>query len=166
METLKCTAIRVNCFDASALVKLHVEEPGSDILRQYAEMESTKYTTPYCFYEALSVLKVKWLYRREISKEEYHDASLSLTSWFSCTTKRIPDLDFTDPHVFVEVESISERYSLDLSDAFQILSVKKGYFSGLTGDSRTILVTADCCLAKAARNEGIKAWYCLEEPEP
>lgn len=80
METPRRTAARANCFDASALVKLHVEETGSDIIRQYAETEPTKYTTPYCFYEALSVLKMKWLYRKEISKEEYHDASISLTS--------------------------------------------------------------------------------------
>lgn len=163
---MKSSWARANCLDASALVKLYVEEIGSDILRQYAETEPTRYTTPFCFFEALNVLKVKWLYRKEISKEEYHDASLSLTSWFSHISKRIPDLDFTDPLIFMEVKTLSDKYSLDLSDAFQILSVKKGFFSGLAGESRTILVTADEGLAKASRNEGIRAWHFLTEPKP
>jgi hypothetical protein len=53
-----------------------------------------------------------------------------------------------------------------MSDAFQILSVKEGYFSGLVGDSSTVLVTADEGLAKVARIEGVKSWYCLGEAEP
>jgi predicted nucleic acid-binding protein len=68
--------------------------------------------------------------------------------------------------VLQEVLALSDRYSVDLSDAFQILSVKKGYFSPLSGDSKTILVTADKTLAKIARAEGIKAWYFLTEPKP
>jgi predicted nucleic acid-binding protein len=64
------------------------------------------------------------------------------------------------------VQEISDKYSLDLSDAFQILSVKEGYFSALIDESSTILVTADEALAKAARSEGIRSWYFLEEPEP
>lgn len=166
MNMPRSTAARANCLDASALVKLHVDEVGSDIIRQYAETEPTRYTTPFCFFEALNVLKVKWLYRKEISKEKYHDASLTLTSWFSLTSKRISDLDFTDPLVFMEVKKLSDQYSLDLSDAFQILSVKKGFFSSLARDLRTILVTADEGLAKAARNEGIRVWYFLTEPKP
>jgi len=109
---------------------------------------------------------VKWLYKKEISKEDYQKASLSLTSWFSHVSKRIPDLDFTDPLVFLEVKKLAEQYSLDLSDAFQIVSVKKGFFSTLARDSRTILVSADEGLVKAARKEGIKAWYFLTEPKP
>ena len=166
MDMPKSTAARANCLDASALVKLHVDEVGSDIIRQYAETEPTRYTTPFCFYEALNVLKVKWLYKKEISKEDYQKASLSLTSWFSHVSKRIPDLDFTDPLVFLEVKKLAEQYSLDLSDAFQIVSVKKGFFSTLARDSRTILVSADEGLVKAARKEGIKAWYFLTEPKP
>jgi len=33
-------------------------------------------------------------------------------------------------------------------------------------DSQTLLVTADENLAKVARIEGVKSWYCLGEPEP
>jgi predicted nucleic acid-binding protein len=166
MEFPKSTAARANCLDASALVKLHIDESGSGIIQAYVQSEPTTYTTPFCFFEALNVLKVKWLYRKEISKEKYHDVSLTLTSWFSGSSKRIRDLDFTDPLVFMEVKNLSDKYSLDLSDAFQILSVQKGFFSSLARDSKTILVTADESLAHAARNEGLRVWYFLTEPKP
>ena len=158
---------RANCFDASALVKVYVEEVGSDIVREYFHNNApTRYTTPFCYYETLNVLKVKWLYRNEITKEQYKRYGFELTAWFSSISKRIPDLDFMNLAVFKDAESIAERNSLDYSDAFQILSVKNGHFSGLVNDSATILVTADDKLVKAARNEGIKAWYVLGEPQP
>jgi predicted nucleic acid-binding protein len=156
---------RANCLDASALVKLHVEELGSPELRAYVGSELC-YTTPFCYFEALNVLKMKWLYRKEISKDEYNKAARSLTAWFSPVPHDVQDIDFTDPLIFRDVLSLSDRYSIDLSDAFQILSVKKGYFSSLTDKSSTILVTADEVLARAARNEGIRAWYFLTEPSP
>lgn len=158
--------MRANCLDASALIKLYIEEPGSDILRQYKANEPTCYTPIFCYFEALTQFKVKWLYRKEISQEQYRKATSSLTAWFAHTAKRMPDLDFTDPGIVLEAQSLSKRYSLDLSDAFQILSVKKGFFSSLPGESSTILVTADGDLVKAARNEGIKAWYFMSEAQP
>ena len=160
------TTARANCFDASALVKNYVEEDGSNIIREYWNSEPTRYTTLFCYFEALSVLKVKWKYKKEITEDEYHKASFSLTAWFRYVSQRIHDLDFTSLSVFDKAQDIAKKYSLDLSDVFQILSVKEGYFPPLARDSRTILVTADEGLAKAARNEGIKVWYCMKEPTP
>ena len=158
---------RANCFDASALVKVFVAEPGSDIVRDYFNNRSpTKYATPFCFYESLNVLKVKWLYRKEITKEEYTEAAFRLTAWYGASARYAKDIDLEHPRVFYKVREIAERYSLDISDAFQIISVKEGYFSHLINDSQTVLVTADEVLAKAAKAEGVKSWYCLGEPEP
>lgn len=158
---------RANCFDASALVKVFTREEGSDIVREYFHSRSpTKYTTPFCFYETLSILKVKWLYRKEITKEEYTDAAFRLVAWFGASTRYLQDLDLKEPRVFVMVRELAERHSLDLSDAFQIVSVKEGYFSRLANDSQTVLVTADETLAKVAVLEGVKSWYCLGQPEP
>jgi len=158
---------RANCFDASALIKVFVNESGSDIVREYfCNRSPTKYTTPFCFYESLNVLKVKWLYRNEITKSEYTEAAFKLVAWYEASTRYANDIDLKQPSVFSKVREITVRHSLDISDAFQIISVKEGYFSHLTNDSQTVLVTADKLLAKAAKTEGIKSWYCLGEPEP
>lgn len=160
------TAVRVVCLDTSALLKYYTDEDGSDIVRSFVRKEASRYTTPFCYYETLNMLKVKWLYRNEITKEDYLKKSRELTVWFSHVGERVKDIDLNDPSVFIDVERLASKHSLDLSDAFQVLSVKKGYFSRLSGDSRTILVTADKKLAKVARLEDIKAWYLIDEPAP
>jgi predicted nucleic acid-binding protein len=163
------TSARANCLDASVLVKLYVDEVGSDIVREYVACEPTCYTTPICYIEALSILKTKWSKLKKperISHEKYQDAAFKLTAWFSSVSKRVKDLDFMSPSVFRDVQVIATKYSLDISDSFQILSVKKGFFSGLAGGSKTILVTADKLLASAARQEGLRVWYCIDEPAP
>lgn len=158
---------RANCFDASALVKVYADEPGSDVVRDYFRNRApTRYTTPFCFYEALNILKGKWRYRGQLDGPQYRQASFALTAWFRASTRYVKEIDFTDAHVFNDVQDIADRYSLDLSDAFQIVSVKNGYFSALVNESQTVLVTADQELALAARSENVKAWYILGEPEP
>ncbi|GAB6042336.1 type II toxin-antitoxin system VapC family toxin [Endothiovibrio diazotrophicus] len=158
---------RANCFDASALIKVFATESGSDIVRDFFYNRSpTKYATPFCFYESLSVLKVKWLYRKEMTKDEYTEAVFRLTAWYGSSTRYAKDIDLENPIVFSKVREIAGQYSLDISDAFQIISVKDGYFSHLIDDSQTVLVTADEYLAKAAKAEGVKSWYCLGDPEP
>jgi len=141
---------RANCFDASALVKVFTHEVGSDVVREYFNNRSpTKYTTPFCFYETLNVLKAKWLYRAEITKNEYTDAAFRLVAWFAASTRYTRDIDLTEPQIFFRVRDLAERHAIDLSDAFQIISVKEGYFSHLVNQSRTVLVTADEGLARA-----------------
>ena len=136
-------------------------------MREYFHNRSpTKYTTPFCYYETLTLLKVKWLYRKELSKQEYSEAAFRLTAWFEASTRYAKDIDLKEPGVFFKVRELAERHSLDLSDALQIISVKEGYFSHLINESKTILVTADELLARAAIREGVIAWYCLGETEP
>jgi hypothetical protein len=72
------------------------------------------------------------------------------------TSGGLPDIDFFDPLVFAQVESICRKHQLDFSDAFQILSVLKGRDSIFAGDSRTVLVTADRALSMAAEAEGLR----------
>jgi hypothetical protein len=84
---------------------------------------------------------------------------------FDFRSKNLPDLDFVDPRVFSEVQSLCRKYPrIDFSDAFQILSVKKGYFSPLCGDSQTVLVMPDAELAKAAEFEGLKVELIRSKP--
>ena len=159
-------ALRANCFDASALLKRYVKEAGSETVRAYWARESTKFTTSLCFYEALTQLKVCHFYRRELDLEAYNKATLDLCSWYRAVSERIPELNFLSPEVFFAAQRTAQTHGLDLSDAFQIHSVKEGFFSNLIGDSKTILVTADAKLAKAARTEGIDVWDILNEPAP
>ena len=146
-------------------MKLHIDENGCDIVRAFFNREPTKYTTPFCFYETLSAFKLKWK-RKEIDKDKYLDSARRLTAWYGAATQRIDDLNFSGHTVYAEAKRIVEKTSLDLSDAFQILSVKRGYFSPLCGDSTTILVTADKELADAARCEGLRTWYFMDTTQP
>ncbi len=159
-------AARADFFDASALAKVFTDEPRSDVVREYFRVRSTKYTTPFCFYEAMNVLKGKWKHKGQLTAEQYLSAAHQLAAWYGASSSKIKDLDFTEPSTFFEAKEIAQRSNLDLSDAFQVLSVKKGYFSVLVNDSSTVLVTADKELAEAARAEGLRAWNLMLEPAP
>ncbi len=160
------TPYRADFFDASALAKVYCDEPGSTRVREYFRSRATKYTTPFCFYETMNVIKGKWKYKGEIALDRYLEAAFQLTAWYGASSPKVEDLDFTDPLTFAEARAISERNGLDLSDAFQILSVKKGYFSVLVKESATILVTADKELSAAAKSEGLRSWNFMTEPPP
>ena len=157
---------RADFFDASALAKVYSDEPRSDVVREYFRLRSTKYTTPFCFYEAMNVLKSKWKHKGQLSLEQYLNATFQLTAWYGASSCAIKDLDFTEPSTFSKAKDIALKSRLDLSDAFQILSVKNGYLSVLVNNSSTVLVTADKELAEAARTEGLRAWNLMSEPMP
>ena len=160
------TATRANCFDASALLKLYVQEDGSDEMRTYWNREPTKFTTSLCFYEALTLLKVCHFYRKILDVEGYKRATLDLCAWYGVVSENIPELNFLSPEVFFAAQRTAEKHKIDLSDAFQIHTVKEGFFSKLSADSRTILVSADRDLVKAARAEGLLVWSILDESPP
>ena len=162
--------IRIHYLDASAMVKLFVDEEGSQALRSYfaRESESEFYATSLCFAEALGVLKVKRFYRKEISDEDYLTACDQLLAYAADEIIELEDVKIKDRLVFIEVERLVSKYQpkIDVSDAFQIVSVKDNFFSRLENDSKPILITGDGNLAKAARQEGIRVWDCVTEPEP
>ena len=159
-------AARADFFDASALAKVYSDEPCSDVARNYFRSPATKYTTPFCFYEAMNVLKGKWKHKGQLTIDQYLEAAFRLTVWYGASSSKVNDLNFTEPTTFAEAKEIAERNRLDLSDAFQILSVKKGYFSVLVNKSSTVLVTTDKELAGAARAEGLQAWNLMLESAP
>ncbi len=158
-------AVHATCFDASALVKLYVDEPGSEALRQYWNTQATRYTTPFCLYETLSILKGR---KRQgvLTKEQYLKAATHAVTWFRSSHRQMRDIEFTEHEFFREARELVDQTNLDLSDAFQLLSLQIGYFRHLAGGSRTLLVTADEALAKAARDRGLPVWDCLREPLP
>jgi len=156
------SACRADFFDASALVRLYVDEPEYEKVRTYFNNSSTKYTTPFCFYETLSILKGKWTHNK-LTREKYITAVLKLTAWYSASSSQISDLDFTSPDLIRSASAIVEAHNIDFSDAFQILSIRQGYFAHNCGESQTVLITADKGLADAARALGLKVWNVLEK---
>lgn len=98
--------------------------------------------------------------------EDYLRAATQLVNRFRVSDSRMKDPDFTHPTIFIRAREIAVQFDLDLSDAFQLISLDEGYFSGLIGDSATLLVTADEGLANAARDLGLTVWDCMREPMP
>lgn len=160
------TSARACLFDASALVKVYASEDGSDLVKRFFDGEPTKYTTPFCFYETLGVLKTKWLYRNELTEDQYVDASIRLTAWYGATSARIEDIDFSSYQTLPMLKEIIRRHKVDASDAFQIISARNGYFAPLVRDSQTVFVTADERLSQVAKLEGLRVWYVFGDTPP
>jgi predicted nucleic acid-binding protein len=154
-------------FDASALVKRYVNEKGSPALRVFWKTQATKCTSPFCFYEALRVLKRYKIQKNpKLTKEQYLDAAQDLTDWFRASSSQIPGLDLTKPQVFENTVSVAKSQDFDLSDAFQLVTLQAGAMAKIVGGSVRLLVTADEDLAAAARKMGLRAWDCEREPAP
>jgi hypothetical protein len=167
--------IRIHYLDASAIVKLVLNETGSVELRQYFGKESSFTATSLCFAEALGVLKVKRFYQKSMTDEEYFSGCDELMAYVADYTIKIEDIEVKDRSVFDEVEKMTRKHNegkpkdetIDISDAFQIASVKRNYFSRFPDtDSMPILITGDQALANVARDEGLRVWYCIDELPP
>ena len=159
------TSIRTHYLDASALVKLFIDEKGTDIIKKYFDEQSVFHTTSLCFAEALGALKAKNK-KKYISNEAYLSASEELCISAFGHAIQIDEISIAEPTAFRESEKLSKKYGIDLIDCFQIYTLRHGVLSILAGDSRTILITADKDLAKAAKSEGLRAWDILNENAP
>lgn len=157
--------IRTHYIDTSALVKLLLDEPGSDKLRNYFEEHSVFSTTSLCLAEALGVLK-KRIFLEEKDSVEYYNLCYELIAYLRHGNITIDDAELFGLSTYNEVEKTAKKYDLDISDAFQIVSLKKSIISKLGGESRGILITGDSQLAKAAREESLRAWDIMKEDEP
>jgi len=115
--------IRSHYLDASAIVKLLVNEEGSERLKSYSEDHTNFRTTTICFVEALGVLKVKHFYRNELDKEGYFCAAEILAGWTSqMGGLEIEEVNLSDRSVFYEVEQLCKKYALHLSDGLQLFT--------------------------------------------
>jgi len=162
-------AIKVHYFDASALVKLVAddpdEEPGREALRKYhREYAHPGYTVSFCVTEALGALKLKFL-RKKISETEYLRYVRNLLLVVD-NTFQIDELDVLLPVVSKEFEQLVGKYKLDFVDCLQVATLKHGKHRIFDGPSKSILITADRELAKAARSENARVWECSSEDPP
>ena len=158
--------IRIQYLEASALVKLLVPENGSEELERYKKrmLGCVFCTTSLCFAETLGALKAKHIHGL-ISEEEYLTACDILLGWGSHeAVLELEDVEIKDRLVFMDVEKLVKKYQIDVSDAFQIVSIKRNPL-GRSGNDM-MLITGDKGLRDAARGEGVQVWYCVDEPEP
>ena len=177
---MESSAVKVCYLDASALVKLVAddrdEEPGRDAVREYYRTNANMRATPYCVAETLSVFKRKFLQKR-ISRDEYKryvkafvhtiiGANLTIeepqsSEWVGFGSSILPILKLLS-----EAETLLDKYEIDFIDCVQIANILHGQCSPFSGDSRSILITADRDLAQAARAETARVWECTSEPPP
>ncbi len=162
----KDSFFRANYLDASAIIKVLVDEPESRFVAEYFKGPHSFYTTTLCFAEALGVLKAKYFRHHHITEKGYLNRSYLLTVWIRDRRIKLDEVPLSDPKIFEEVEAIVKKYQIDTSDALQIVTIKKGKFCNLAGESRSLLITADADLAKAARSEGLIVWDCVHESSP
>ncbi len=155
--------------DASALVKLLLNDPkekGTENIQEYFIKGTSFYTTSLCFAETLGVLKRKYSKEKTICRPQYLNASEKLLVLIFGKKIIIEEVPIAQPSSFKEAKRLIEKYKIDLADAMQIVSVMRGKFSVLTGGSKTILITADKELAKAASKESVRVWNCETEGQP
>jgi len=166
MDSYACKA---HYLDASALVKLvaddAAEEPGRDALRKYYRDHASRYATSYSITEALSAFKRKYL-RREINKDSYIKYVEDFINGVIGCNLEIDEVDILNPIVTNEAARLMKKHDIDFLDCFQIVTILHGNNRLLFADSKSILITADKDLAKAARAEGARVWECTSEPPP
>jgi predicted nucleic acid-binding protein len=156
---------KVSYLDACAAVKLVISECGSDHLHTYFAGHSVSITS-FCLFEAFGVLKRK-MRNYEIPREQYFFACYMLIAYLRGKRIRIDDeAEIDRVETFIRAEKLAKKHDLDLSDALQLLTVKHGKFSKFAKESKTVLVTSDKALAKAAKIEGLRVWNCEKESEP
>jgi predicted nucleic acid-binding protein len=162
--------IRTNYLDASAIIKLLIKEEGSQEVVSYFNAHTVFTTTSLCFGEALGGLSAKYK-REEIEQEEYLRACEELLAHIRNSSIEIHDAEISKPEVFNAVEdlifdkNLSKKKRLDLSDAFQLVTMRKV----LAGVDRSsfLLITADKYLARVAKkDEGVCVWYVLGKSPP
>lgn len=164
MKDSKYLHINPNYLDASAAVKLVVNEAGAEALRNYFESRSNFRMTVMSVAETFGALKLKFL-RKEIDEKQYFNSAILLAAYIN---EKI-DLNkegLHDPNIVWDCQQLAAKHKIDLADALQLLVIKKGPMRVFVGESAPILITADTALAKAARTEGFKVWDCLKEVPP
>ena len=151
--------------DASALVKLVIDEGDHQAVRSFFHSDTNFCATSLCLAEALGVIKGKWNYGR-INEEQYYSSTRELIIWAWGKKIEIDDIGLFSPEGLQAVEDLARKYKLDLSDALQLQTIMRGTYSRLGPNSASVLITADGKLAKAAEAEGIRSWNCIVSELP
>ena len=156
---------RIHYLDASALVKLVVDEDDHEPVRQFFRANANFAATSLCVVEALGVIKAKWTHNR-ITEEEYFQATRWLVANASGKRIEVNDIGLFTFEGLSSVEALAKKHALDLSDALQLDTILRGRYAHLGPNSASVLITADKKLAVAAEAEGIPVWNCIAAALP
>jgi len=147
-------------FDASAIVKLVVEESGSVRSRNIFESVAQVYTSWVVIGEALGVLKRK-RHRGETDETKYTGAVYVLLNYVREERLRAVDLIMSNGRPAlatfeIDILQICKKYpALDASDALQFAAIRQSVLRYFVRESATRLVSADRALLEAAWSERI-----------
>jgi len=131
--------------DTSALVKLFVQEPGSEAVERAVESDSDLYVGPFVNHEFTSAIQRK----RKDRKITVVDANLTLARFRRCLGLELVPVPFSDP-LARRALALLERHGPDglrTLDAFQMAACLERQGS--------VMVTADGILARIAQAQGI-----------
>jgi predicted nucleic acid-binding protein len=157
--------ISTHLLDANALVRLVAEEIDNQALREYFTHHRVFWTTSFCFAKALGLLKA--MHNRQlISRGGYQSACDELLTHLRNRSIRIEEVEIAKKSVFEEVEAVAEAHSLDLIDALQIVTLKRGFSSKTRREGKTMLITDDTDVADTVRSSGWCVWDCGKEEAP
>ena len=157
--------IRTHMLDASALAKLFLEEPTSDVVRTYFAEHSVFLVTSYVVGEVLGILKRVHV-KGGLPTDQYLACSEELMAMLRNETLQVEECALSLREVFDETEKVARKYQLDIVDAHQLVALARSVVASLPGDSRAIFVTADQKLAEAATSEGLRVWDCRSSAAP
>jgi predicted nucleic acid-binding protein len=150
--------------DASAVVRLVVDEPGSKDLRKYFDATPNACIALVSFFEALGVMKRKW--QNKWGESDYHDAVKCLLQMMYGGKPEVDNMALADPFTFKSLRQIAEQQNLDFADAFQLFAILNGKYAPFASGSKTRFISADKDLVRAARSKGISTWNCSRDGEP
>jgi len=146
--------------DASALVKLVFDEPGSKTLKKLMRGADAKPLTSWVLIaEALGVLKRKWQHEKKLDDTAYLDAVQELLMNTTMDYIHPVDLQILNGEARlktyeVQIGDVRGRHpELDAADAIQFMAIEEGM---LSVHGRPTLVSADKKLLAAAEKEGIR----------
>jgi hypothetical protein len=99
-----------------------------------------------------------------IEKEQYIKCVEDLIRCHIGARLQIDEVSILLPRLRNEAQRLIQKYKINFIDCFQIVTILEGQFHRI--EPKSILITADRDLAKAAREEGVNVWECITESPP
>jgi predicted nucleic acid-binding protein len=147
--------MEVYLWDASALVKVFINEKGSgEAKKLFHSLNVSHWVTEHTKAEILGILKRKWL-KGKLNDDGYFGSIVSVYDYYR--KLHICSVSLENYNYLKNAISIIEKYNnIDLIDAAPIVGISHGIYSTFDYESGSYLITADNDLAAVAQEYKIK----------